>query len=356
MKIVEDLELEKEVSQMLQARGRDLLKLMQKADELREEQVGEVVTFIRNQNMNFSNVCESKCLFCGFSVTPHSTNVQRLSNEEIKELAESAKQRKVTEICITAGLDPESSLQRYLEVLSIVRKVDSSIHIHAFSPMEIKFLAEKEEMEKEEIIKELIKGGIGSLCGTAAEILVDSVREEICPQKLKTQEWKETIELVHELGLRTTSTIMFGSIERPKDVIAHFKILKEIQEKTKGFTEFIPLPFIHENTPLNRQGKVQYGPTGLNVLALYATARITLGELIPNIQSSWVKTGEELAQVALVSGVNDMGGTLFEENISKSAGANHGEVMLEEKFIHLIKDSGRIPVRRDTLYNILERY
>jgi FO synthase subunit 2 len=356
LKIVKDLELEKEVSQMLQARGKDLLKLMQKADEQREEQVGDVVTFIRNQNMNFSNVCESKCLFCGFSVTPHSTDIQRLSNEEIKELAESAKQRKVTEICITAGLDPESSLQRYLEVLSIVRKVDASIHIHAFSPMEIKFLAEKEEMEKEEVIKELIKGGIGSLCGTAAEILVDSVREVICPQKLNSQEWKETIELVHELGLRTTSTIMFGSIEKAKDIIAHFKILKEIQEKTKGFTEFIPLPFIHENTPLNRQGKVKYGPTGLSVLALYATARITLGELIPNIQSSWVKTGEELAQVALVSGVNDMGGTLYEENISKSAGASHGEVMLEEKFIHLIKDSGKKPVRRDTLYNVLEKY
>lgn len=250
MKIVEDLELEKEVSQMLQARGKDLLRLMQKADELREEQVGEVVTFIRNQNMNFSNVCESKCLFCGFSVTPNSANTQRLTNEEIEQIAKEAKQRKVSEICITAGLDPETSLQRYLEVLSIVRKVDPSIHIHAFSPMEIKFLAEKEEMEKEEVIKELIKGGIGSLCGTAAEILVDEVREIICPQKLNTQEWKETIELVHELGLRTTSTIMFGHIEKTKDIVAHFKVLKDIQEKTKGFTEFIPLPFIYENTPL----------------------------------------------------------------------------------------------------------
>ncbi len=344
----------KSIVKMLKSRGRNLLQLMIKADELREEQVGDIVTFVRNQNINFSNICYIGCKFCAFAAQEGDKNAYRLTKPEILANIQKGKAYGVSEICATAGIDPKASLETYLEFLRLVRKNNPDIHIHAFSPFEIKWLAQKEGMSVENIFKELQREGLDSLCGTAAEILVDKVREKLCPNKLSTSEWVEIITIAHERGIRTTSTIMYGHIETVDDVAEHLQILRKIQEETKGFTEFIPLPFIHYNTKIYNQGLARASSTGMEDLALIATSRIYFGDVIPNIQVSWVKTGVKFAQTGLAAGANDFGGTLLEERISNYAGSPHGTFLDENEIIRLIKEAGRIPARRTTLYEILE--
>ncbi len=341
---------------LLKTRGRKLLHLMEKADQLREEQVGDTVTFIRNQNINFSNICYVGCKFCAFAAHEGSDHAYRMDDNELIEQAKNANIRKVSEICSTAGIDPKSDLEYYKHVLKTFSKYAPATHIHAFSPFEIQYLAHKEEETYETIISELRSAGLKTLCGTAAEILVPSVRQIICPNKLTVDEWIEIVMTAHSMGLRSTATVMYGHVETVEDIATHLQIIRGIQEETGGFTEFIPLPFIHQNTRLYQTGKARAGSTGMEDMALLATSRVFMGDILPNLQSSWVKTGMKFATFALAAGVNDLGGTLFEERISRFAGARHGVYQSEDEFIRFILDAERVPARRDTLYNILETF
>ncbi|RMG25093.1 MAG: 7,8-didemethyl-8-hydroxy-5-deazariboflavin synthase subunit CofH [Methanobacteriota archaeon] len=340
----------------LKLRGRNLLAMMMEADQIREEQVGDTVTFIRNQNINFSNICYVGCKFCAFAAHEGSDHAYRMDEKELVEQARNAHLRQVSEICSTAGIDPKSDLEYYRYVLRTFSEFAPNVHIHAFSPFEIHYLAQKEEESYDTIIQELKNAGLKTLCGTAAEILVPRVREIICPNKLTVDEWIEIIMTAHSSGLKSTATIMYGHVETVEEIATHLQIIRGIQEETGGFTEFIPLPFIHQKTRLYQTGKARAGSTGMEDLALLAASRIYMGDVIPNLQSSWVKTGMKFATFALTAGVNDIGGTLFEERISRFAGASHGVYQPEEEFIRFILDAERIPARRDTLYNILETF
>uniref|UniRef100_A0A7C4W330 5-amino-6-(D-ribitylamino)uracil--L-tyrosine 4-hydroxyphenyl transferase n=1 Tax=Geoglobus ahangari TaxID=113653 RepID=A0A7C4W330_9EURY len=316
------------------------------ANKLREETKGDVVTYVVNRNINFTDICVNSCLFCSFS------NRRRyfLSEEQIKQKVREAVNYGCTEVTIQGGLFPNPSIEDYLRILRAVREVSSDIHIHAFSPMEVLHVARNEGMSVEDVLIEFKRNGLNSMPGTAAEILVDDVRKKICPQKLKTEEWIEIIKTAHDLGIPTTATIMYGHIETWEDRIKHLEIIRSIQEETGGFTEFIPLPFMDKN---NKLGEITSSPNGFEDLLVIAISRIYLHPLIENIQASWVKMGKKLAQAALFMGANDLGGTLMEENISKAAGATSGEFLPVEEMRQLIIAANRIPAQRDTLYNII---
>ncbi len=346
----------KEIITLLKYRGDDFYKLIKDADKLRKELKGDIVTFIRNQNLNFSNICYMGCKFCSFSKREGDKGAYRLKISEIKEKTKIAKKRKVSEICITGGIDPKLNYDYYLELIKTIKKEYPEVHIHGFSPFEIYFLSKKNGLSYEDVLKDFKNAGLRSLAGTAAEILVDNIREIICPNKLKTDKWIEVIVTAHSLGIKSTSTIMYGHIETLEDIAEHLGIIKKVQEQTNGFSEFIPLPFVYKNTYLFREGISRRGSTGIEDLSLLATSRLYFGELLPNIQVSWVKTGSKFAQFGLLAGANDFGGTLFEENISREAGAEFGTYMEEEEIIRLIYDAGRIPARRSTLYEILEYF
>ncbi len=321
-------------------------KAFELANKLREETKGDVVTYVVNRNINFTDVCVNSCLFCSFS------NRKRyyLSEEQIKQKVMEAVNYGCTEVTIQGGLFPNPSIDDYLRILRTVREVSRDIHIHAFSPMEVLHVARNEGMSVEDVLIEFKRNGLNSMPGTAAEILVDNVRKKICPQKLKTEEWIEIIETAHDLGIPTTATIMYGHIETWEDRIKHLEIIRSIQEETGGFTEFIPLPFMDKN---NKLGEIASSPNGFEDLLVIAISRIYLHPLINNIQASWVKMGKKLAQAALFTGANDLGGTLMEENISKAAGATSGEFLPVEEMRRLIIAANRIPAQRDTLYNII---
>ena len=319
------------------------------ADELRRKAVGDVVTFVVNRNINFTDICVNRCRFCSYR------NRRRflLSLEEIKEKVKEAVAYGCTEVCVQGGLLPNAGLDFYVSILEAIREVSEDIHIHAFSPMEVHHMAKNSGMGIREVLKELKRAGLDSMPGTAAEILDDSVRRIICPEKISTSRWVEIVETAHRLGIPTTATMMFGHVESWEHRIKHILLIKEIQRRTGGFTEFIPLPFMTKN---NELGRIVRGSSGFEDLLVIAVSRILLYPDIKNIQASWVKLGVKLAQVALHVGANDLGGTLMEENISKSAGATSGEFLPKEEMIRIIESAGRIPRRRDTLYNIMESF
>jgi len=321
-------------------------KAFELANKLREETKGDVVTYVVNRNINFTDICVNSCLFCSFS------NRKRyyLSEEQIKQKVREAVDYGCTEVTIQGGLFPNPSIEDYLRILKAVREVSRDIHIHAFSPMEVLHVARSEGMSVEDVLMEFKRNGLNSMPGTAAEILVDDVRRRICPQKLKTEEWVEIIKTAHDLGIPTTATIMYGHVETWEDRIKHLEIIRSIQEETGGFTEFIPLPFMDKN---NKLGEIASSPNGFEDLLVIAISRIYLHPLVENIQASWVKMGKKLAQAALFTGANDLGGTLMEENISKAAGATSGEFLPVEEMRRLIIAANRIPAQRDTLYNII---
>jgi len=348
----------KDIALMLTKRGRELWIQSSLADELRAQLVGDEVTFVVNQNINFTQYCIGSCTFCTYSVKPNTekSNALRMSLQDIKTETEKAVARGCTEICIQGGLDPEFTLEFYIDILKTIKSVSPSLHIHGFSPSEIAFMSQISGETVEDVFKELLKNGLGSFPGTAAEILVDDVRRKICPDKISTSQWANIVLMGHTLGLRSTSTIMYGHIESYLEEAEHLAILKYLQEMSGGFTEFIPLSFVHHNTRLYRYMGARPGSTGMHDLAIFSTARLYFSELISNIQASWVKLGPKFAQVSLNSGVNDLGGTLFTENITKSAGGKFGEEMSTEEFIALIRDAGKIPVQRDTLYSKIQAY
>lgn len=348
----------KEVATLLKKRGKELWVQTALADDLRHQQVGDKVTYVVNQNINFSNHCIGSCRFCSFNYTNNKNNIKpvRLSLADIRLEAEKAIARGCTELCIQGGLDPEINFEFYLDLLKIVKTTAPNIHIHAFSPSEIAYMSRISGETVEDVFKELIRNGLDSFPGTAAEILVDEVRQVICPEKISTNQWVNIVLTGHSLGIKSTATMMYGHVETLENEAEHLVLLKHMQEISKGFTEFVPLPFIHDKTILYKYLGARPGSTGMHDLALFSTARLHLGEFFSNIQTSWVKLGSKFSQISLNAGVNDVGGTLFSESITKSAGGIHGEEKTAEEFIDLIRDANRTPAQRDTLYNILETH
>jgi FO synthase subunit 2 len=322
-------------------------EILRLSDSLRKKVVGDEVTFVVNRNINFTDICINSCKFCSF----RNRRRYKLSLDEVKVKVQEAVNYGCTEVCIQGGLLPNADVDFYLSIIDAVREVSEEIHIHAFSPMEILHAAKNSKMDFRDVIRELKRAGLNSMPGTAAEILDDRIRGLICPNKLTTSQWVKIIEFAHKAGIPTTATLMYGHVENWEHRIKHLHIIKEIQRRTGGFTEFIPLPFMWKN---NELGKITKGSSGFEDLLVIAISRIILHPEIKNIQASWVKLGTKLAQAALFTGANDLGGTLMEENISKAAGSTSGEFLSIEELKQIIETANRIPRQRDTLYNILK--
>lgn len=320
------------------------------ADEIRRCLWGDKASYIVNRNINFTNICVVGCRFCGFSRRFGEEGAYEMRREEILSLAEDAVRSGATEVCIQGGIHPGLRLGFYLDMLKSLKEKFPRLHIHAFSPMEIFSLAEREGLPISQLLRRLKSEGLGSMPGTAAEILVDRVRHSICPNKLTAAQWREVVCCAHRQGIPTTATIMFGHVDTPADQIAHLSFIRDIQLETGGFTEFVPLPFTPFQTALGRE-EVIHPVNGEYVLRFYALSRMFLGSCLPHLQSSWPKLGLALAAEALNWGVDDIGGTLGEEKITAGAGGCHGERRTTRELEEAIASSGFRPIRRDTLYS-----
>ena len=333
--------------------GVDLLGLLLAADQLRAELSGNLVTYVVNRNINFTNICFVGCKFCAFSRGPREHDTYFLSPEQVVDKAIQAWELGATEVCIQGGLPHGLPPFYYRDILRAVKRALPRMHCHAFSPMEIVYGVELTNMPVGDYLQMLRDNGLDTLPGTAAEILDDQVREILSRNKLSTSQWREVITTAHSLGIRSTSTLMYGHVETPEHWVNQLLMLREIQAQTGGFTEFVPLGFVHQNTLLFHQGLARSGPTLAEHLKIHALARIMLAGSINNIQVSWVKLNRNLAQLCLHAGANDYGGTLMEENISREAGATAGQYTSPEQFQNLILEAGRIPAERNTTYSRL---
>ncbi len=318
------------------------LRLFRLANRLRAKSCGENVSFVINRNINFTNECVGSCKFCSFK----HTNRYFLTHDQILERAADAERRKATEICLQGGLSPRMVLEDYCEILEIIHRAFPKIHLHAYSPMEVIHMSRNSCVQVVDALTELKKSGLGSMPGTAAEILVDSVRQEICPEKLKTNEWREVITAAHRLGIPSTSTMLYGHVESFEDRLRHLEVLRSIQAETHGFTELVLLPFIPEN---NRLGTSAHRIDILEHLKMHALARVLLHPFITNIQASWAKLGREVAAATLDWGANDLGGTLMDESIARNA--NESSHLEPQDLIGLIEGRGKRAVQRTTLYD-----
>ena len=341
-----------EAERLFLADGKELKSLVQTADELRRRSVGDVVTFVKNRNINFTNICAGSCRFCAFRRRPSDPDAYVLDAEQIASKVKEALAIDATEVCVQGGLHPDFGLENYLEILRTIRKISPSIHIHAFSPAEIDHIAEGENLKVAEVIKALREDGLNSVPGTAAEILVNPARSIICPKKISPLRWIEIIKTCHRLGLPTTATILYGHVETPRERAQHIEIVRNIQRETRGFTEFIPLAFFPDNTQLKREGIASSTPSLIESLRVHAVARLMLAGYINNIQASWVKLGPQGAQLMLGAGANDLGGTLVEENITHAAGGKLQGISAEE-LKQLILDYERVPRQRTTTYELI---
>ncbi|WP_440947994.1 5-amino-6-(D-ribitylamino)uracil--L-tyrosine 4-hydroxyphenyl transferase CofH [Methanosarcina sp. T3] len=323
-------------------------ELFRFADELRDLAVGDTVTYVVNRNINFTSRCVGTCGFCAF----RTNNGKVLSIEEIMEKVREAANANATEVCIQGGLLPDVGLDFYQGIAEAIKAEFPEMHIHSFSPMEVYHASRISEIPVKEALRRLKRSGLDTMPGTAAEILSDRVRKIICPSKLKTAEWVEVVRQAHAAGIPTTATMMYGHVETPEERIDHMLIIREIQKETGGITEFVPLPFMPYNNPVGekmiREGR--YATPGLEDLKIYAVSRVLFHGHVDNIQASWVKLGKKLAQFSLHCGTNDLGGTLMEESISRSAGACHGEMITVDELEWMIHGAGRIPKERTTLY------
>ncbi len=350
---------EEEIALLFTARGTELSELCGVADELRRAVNGDEVTYVVNRNINYTNQCYFRCRFCAFSKGPKSLNLRGdpylLDAAEVAHRAREAWEKGATEVCMQGGIHGQFTGKSYLEYLRAVKEEVPGMHVHAFTPLEVSQGARTLGVSIEEFLRELKEAGLGTLPGTAAEILDDEIREIICPDKVNTAEWSEVMRTAHALGLRSTTTIMFGHVEGPVNWARHLLVLRDIQAETGGFTEFVPLPFVHMGAPLFLQGRSRKGPTFAEAVKMHAVGRIALHGYIDNVQVSWVKMGAEGAKLCLEAGCNDLGGTLMNENISRAAGANHGQEMLPEELEAMIREIGRAPRRRTTLYGTPER-
>jgi FO synthase subunit 2 len=348
-----------EARALAHATGRDLGALTLAADELRRRQVGDVVTFVVNRNINFTNVCIKHCGFCAFSRDHREEEGYLLPLPEVVRRAREAWELGATEVCIQAGLPPKLDGRYYIELARALKAALPSLHLHAFSPEEVLYGSVRSGMPIKDYLRELKNAGLGTLPGTSAEILDQEIRDTISRGRITVDQWVEVITTAHALGIRTTSTIMYGHVETPDHWVRHMDLLRSIQHDTGGFTEFVPLSLIHSEAPMHAKGLVpgvRPGATGVEVVRMHALARVMLGPSIRNIQCSWVKEGPKLAQILLDAGANDMGGTLINESISTSAGATHGQLVGPAELCRLIRDAGRVPAQRDTLYGIVRTY
>jgi 7,8-didemethyl-8-hydroxy-5-deazariboflavin synthase CofH subunit len=337
-------------SLLANAEGDDLLGLLVAADALRRELAGNIVTYVVNRNINFTNVCFVGCKFCAFSRGPRESDTYFLSLDQVAQKATEAWKIGATEVCIQGGLPHGLPPFHYRDILRAVKQAVPGMHIHAFSPMEIVYGVELTGMPLEDYLLMLRDNGLDTLPGTAAEILDDDVRFVLSRNKLSTEQWKQVIRTAHRCGIRSTSTLMYGHVESPEHWVNQLLLFREIQQQTGGFTEFVPLGFVHQNTLLFHQGIARSGPTLAEHLKIHALARVLLAGTINNIQVSWVKLNRSLSQLCLHAGANDYGGTLMEENISREAGATAGQYTSPEGFQALILEAGRIPAERNTVY------
>ena len=331
--------------------GDDLVGLLVAADLLRAELAGNLVTYVRNRNINFTNICFVGCKFCAFSRGPQESDTYFLSPPEVRDKAIRGWELGATEVCIQGGLPRGLPPFYYRDILREVKRALPSIHIHAFSPMEIVYGVELTGMSLHDYLAMLRENGLDTLPGTAAEILDDEIRHVLSRNKLSSDEWQRVIRTAHGLGIRTTCTLMYGHIETPDHWVNQLRLFRAIQHQTGGFTEFVPLGFVHPNTRLFQQGLARAGPSLAEHLKIHALARLLLAGSIHNIQVSWVKLNRQLSQLCLEAGANDYGGTLMEENISREAGATAGQYTSPEEFQSLIREIGRIPAERNTTYS-----
>ena len=329
------------------------------ADEIRRRKVGDVVSYVVNRNINFTNVCIKQCGFCAFSRDFREEEGYFLPTEEIVRRAKEAHQLGATEVCIQAGLPPDMEGDLYENICREIKKEIPDIHIHGFSPEEILYGAKRSDTSIKEFLKRMKEAGVDTLPGTSAEILDQKLRDKISPGRISVKEWEEVIKTAHKMGINTTSTMMFGHLETLEHRVRHIAKLREIQKETGGFTEFVPLNFIPDEAPMYKHQLhegIKDGANGNDVLLTHAIARIMLNNSINNLQMSWVKEGQKMSQLLLMWGANDFGGTLINESISTSAGSEHGQLLRPKEIRRLIKEIGRIPAERDTNYKILRKF
>ena len=346
---------EAEIVRLFAARGDDFSAVVQAADALRAAVNGDTVSYVVNRNINYTNICYFKCQFCAFSKGKLSENLRGrpydLSDEEIARRTVEAWERGATEVCMQGGIHPEYTGDKYADILRAVKAAVPEMHVHAFSPLEVWQGAATLEQDLEPYLRRLKEAGLGTLPGTAAEILDDEVRQVICADKINTGQWLAVMEAAHNVGFRTTATIMYGHVERPEHWARHLIRIRDLQKRTGGFTEFVPLPFVHMEAPMYLKGKARRGPTFREAVLMHAVARLALYPHIENIQASWVKLGYEGVKACLNAGCNDLGGTLMNESISRAAGTTHGQETSPQLMIDMIEFSGRRPRQRTTLYD-----
>lgn len=355
---LDGLELSQEEGLALfDAEGADLTALVATADFIRHRHCGEQVSFVVTRNINFTNICYMGCRFCGFAEPREDEAAELLTPEEVGNRAAEAQVRGATEVCIQGGLHPNIPGDYYRDIVTAIRAKAPDVHIHAFSPFEIWYGHKKRRMSVEAYLRDLKEQGLGTVPGTAAEILDTDIRKRLTRNKLSAEDWVSIIKTAHQVGLRSTSTIMYGHVDAPHHWVAHMALLREIQKETGGFTEFVPLPYVHYDNPLfHEEADVRPGPTEGETLRLYAVARLMFAGWIDNIQVSWPKLGPEGAQTMLRAGANDMGGTLMNERITAASGGTFGEEVTPLEMTKIIRAAGRTPVQRDTGYKTLEVY
>jgi 7,8-didemethyl-8-hydroxy-5-deazariboflavin synthase CofH subunit len=342
-----------EATHLFDAGGSDLMAMIAAADCLRARTVGDVVTYVINRNINFTNVCVKACGFCAFSRGHLAEEGYFLPFEEILRRAHEARELGATEVCVQAGLAPGMDGWHYVNLCRTLKENFPDLHIHGFSPEEVLYGSTLTGVSVREYLTALKEAGVGSLPGTSAEILVDEIRQQISPGRIATAQWIDLIQTAHEVGIPTTSTIMYGHIETGRHKATHLAILRDIQKQTGGITEFVPLSFVYEEAPMFHRKPLpglRHGASGAEVMKMYAVSRLMLNRHIPNLQVSWVKEGPKLSQIALLAGANDFGGTLINESISTAAGAGYGQLMKPSQFRDMVREMGRIPAERSTTY------
>lgn len=346
---------ERDLVTLFAARGRGYEAVLKRADDLRREQVGDDVSFVVNRNINYTNVCQYSCSFCAFSKGATAEDGRELPYDidgaELLRRSIEAWDHGATEVCLQGGIHPDYTGHTYLSILETLHQGLPGLHLHAFSPLEVTHGAQTLGVPLKDYLQQLKTAGLSSLPGTAAEILVDRVREQICPGKLTTDEWLGVMRAAHELGIRSTATMMFGHVDTTRDWAQHLLKLRRLQQETSGFTEFVPLPFVAREAPIARRGRSRHGPTLREAMLVHAVARIALGDVIRNIQVSWVKMGREHALECLAAGANDLGGTLFNESITRAAGAAHGQLWSARDISNAIRQANRNPRIRRTNYS-----
>ena len=350
---------EDEIVRLFRAHGKEFSFVCRAADELRQDVNGDVVSYVVTRNINYTNICSFRCQFCAFSKGKMSENLRGkpydLEMAEVTARVAEAWERGASEVCMQGGIHPSYTGQKYLDICRAVKREVPSMHVHAFSPLEIHQGAQTLGLPVIDFLRELKATGLGTLPGTAAEILDDEVRAVLCPDKIRTQQWLDVMRAAHSVGFKSTATIMFGHVERYEHWARHLLRIRRLQNETAGFTEFVPLPFVHMEAPIYLKGRARPGPTFREAILMHAVARLALNPGIANIQASWVKLGAEGVRHCLSAGVNDLGGTLMDESISRSAGASHGQEMTPQEMEQIIASAGRVPRQRTTLYADVDR-